>query len=312
MRIAVRCPDCGTRQVDDARELWFIQGMLIATRYGSRRFYGCAPCVRSKMVGNLMEVTFLGWWSMWGVLGTPFVILQNLANVFSRPNESLLRSFLRDVGIDADEVEIDAFGMTREQTRVSEAILSVLAEAIWADGEASADELVAASEIAIRMVGDTFTTDEIIARIGIPTRATIPESMYSNPDRVILLRAALAVVAADGRLTGAELGFLWDLAQRLRLPRAVVDQLLADAGIGDGKFDSGRTPPSNQDLHRAAAILEVAATSTRQEAKAAHRKQAMRYHPDRAGADPAAIQRANARMSELNWAYEQFVVQGAL
>ena len=130
MRIAVPCPHCERDLIEDARELWFVQGLLVVTRYGSRRYIGCTRCVRRKVIANLLEVAVMGWWSVYGVLATPFVVLQNLVALVTGPDEGTLRACLRGVGIDADEVAVDAFGRTREQDRVANAILDVLAEAV--------------------------------------------------------------------------------------------------------------------------------------------------------------------------------------
>ena len=309
MRIAVPCPHCERDLIEDARELWFVQGLLVVTRYGSRRHIGCVRCVRGKVIANLLEVVVLGWWSMYGVLATPFVVLQNLFSLVTGPDEGTLRACLRGVGIDADEVAVDAFGRTREQDRVANAIMDVLAEAVWADGAASSAEIGGAAELATRLVGETFSVEEITGRLQQRSRAVIPESMRTNPDRVILLRAALAVVASDGVVAKPELGFIWDLAARLDIPRVLVERLLRDVGVSAGSAPPSAPAPQ---LARAASILDVPPTATQREAKAAHRRQAMRHHPDRAGSDQRAVQQANARMAELNWAYEQFAAQGAL
>lgn len=306
MRIAVPCPHCERNLIEDARELWFVQGLLVVTRYGTRRHIGCASCVRGKIIANLLEVVVTGWWSMYGVLATPFVILQNVFALVTGPDEGSLRSFLRDAGIDVDEIAVDAFGRTKEQDRVANAILDALVEAVWADGEAGEEETIAAAELAMRLVGETFSAEEIAERLQHRSRAVIPESMRRNPDRVIVLRAALAVVASDGVFANSELAFIWDLAGRLDLSKEVVERLLRDVGVGP-------TPAApSSPLARAAAILQVPPTASQREAKAAHRRQAMKHHPDRAGRDTQAVQEANVRMAELNWAYEQFVSQGAL
>jgi len=295
--------------IEDAREVWFVQGLLFVTRYGSRRHVGCSRCVRNKVVGNIFEVLFIGWWSMWGILAAPFVLLQNLVVLLAGSSESLLRAILRDAGIDADEVAVDAFGRTKEQRLTADAILDVLVEAAWSDGNASPEEIRLAADIGARMLGDTFTLDEIVARLHEPARAVIPESMLRNPDRVIVLRAALAVLVADGVLAQRELAFLSDLARRLAIPASILERVLRDAGLG------GRGEPAHAAtdvLQRAGAILGIPPTAKPKEAKAAHRREAMKHHPDRAGPDPSAVKRANARMAELNWAYEQFAAQGSL
>jgi DnaJ-domain-containing protein 1 len=295
--------------IEDAREVWFVQGLLFVTRYGSRRHVGCTRCVRNRVIGNIVEVMFIGWWSIWGFLAAPVVLIQNFVALLTGPRESLLRSILSDIGIDAEEVTVDAFGRTKEQRLSADAILDVLVEAAWSDGNASPEEIRLAADIGERLLGDAFTLDEIVARLHEPARAVIPESLLRNPDRVIVLRAALAVLVADGVLAQRELAFLSDLARRLAVPPGVLEQILRGAGVG-GPAEPARA--TTHILQRAGAILGIPPTAKSKEAKAAHRREAMKHHPDRAGSDPADVQRANARMAELNWAYEQFAAQGTL
>lgn len=309
VRIAVACPHCEKDMIEDAREVWFVEGAIFVTRYGSRRHVGCSRCVRNKVVANIFEVLFMGWWSLWGILAAPLVLLQNLVVLLAGPSESLLRTMLRDLGIDAGEVTLDGFGQTREQRLSAAATLDVLVEAVWCDGIASPEEIRLAADIGGSILGDTFTFDEIVARLHEPVRAVIPESMLRDPDRVILLRAALAVLVADGVPTQRELVFLRDLAKRLAIPASVLERVLRDAGLG-ARAEPGTA--GGDVLRRAGAILGIPLTAKPKEAKAAHRREAMKHHPDRAGPDPAAVERANARMAELNWAYAQFAAQGAL
>jgi hypothetical protein len=320
MRIAIQCPHCERDLIEDARELLFVHGLLIAIRYGNRRYIGCTRCVRRKVIRNIIEVSLTGWWSLRGVLVTPFVLLQNIFRLVAGSNEALLRSVLEGIGIDVEEVRVDAYGRTREQDRMANCILDVLAEAVWVNGEPDNTRTGAAASVAASLVGDVFSPDEVFARLRLLTRASIPNSVQLNPDRVVLLRAALSVVVPSGALAGPEFRFIWDLAKRLNLQQTLVEDLLREVGVGPGagrgtgagagtRTSSARSSPV---LERAAAILQIPSTATQRQAKAAYRRQALKHHPDRAGRDQQAAAQANSRMAELNWAYEQFSTGGEL
>ena len=165
-----------------------------------------------------------------------------------------------------------------------------------------------------------FTPDEVFARLRLSTRASIPNSVQRNPERVVILRAALSVVVPNSVLAGPEFRFIWDLAKRLNLQQHFVEDLLREAGVGPGAGKNTgagagtqtSTTRSSSVLERAAAILQVPTTATRQQVKAAYRRQALKHHPDRAGRDQRAAEQANSRMAELNWAREQFSTRGEL
>ena len=320
MRIAIQCPHCESDLIEDARELFFVQGLLVAIRYGSRRYIGCTRCVRRKVIGNIIEVSLSGWWSLWGVLVTPLVLLQNIFRLLAGSNEALLHSVLEEIGIDVDEVRVDAFGRTQEQDRMANCILDVLAEAVWVNGKPDGTRTGAAASVAARLVGEVFSPDEVFARLRLPTCASIPHSVQRNPDRVVLLRAALSVLVPGSVFAGPEFRFIWDLARRLNLQQHLVEDLLRDAGVGPdadrGTGAGAGKQPSNARsslvLERAAAILQVPPTATQRQVKAAYRRQALKHHPDRAGRDQQAAAQANSRMAELNWAREQFSTRGEL
>jgi DnaJ-domain-containing protein 1 len=221
-----------------------------------------------------------------------------------------MKAALNAANIDVEDVTIDGFGQTREQARITNAILDLLSEAVWADGSASKEELFVATTFGVRLVGDSVTIEEIEGRLRIHTRAKIPPSMLNNPDRIVLLRAALTIIAADGVVENRELFFVQGLAERLNVPGELLDRLLESAGFGRNRTRSNTS--RSDSLHRAAEILGISSSSSPKEAKNAQRRLALKHHPDRAGPDPTAVKYANAKMAELNWAYEQFASEGSL
>jgi hypothetical protein len=79
-------------------KLWFLQGFLLFARYGTRFEVGCRPCVRSRISARLVANLLFGWWCFpWGI-GTPFVVLQNLA-AFATPGEGALNELLTLAGV---------------------------------------------------------------------------------------------------------------------------------------------------------------------------------------------------------------------
>lgn len=88
---SIRCPHCQQVRPIDARKVWYIQGFLFFCRYGTRAHVGCADCVRNKVLGNLLLTGVIGWWCFpWG-MGTPAVLIQNVAALLSGPDQTLMR-----------------------------------------------------------------------------------------------------------------------------------------------------------------------------------------------------------------------------
>lgn len=310
MRISIPCPHCEAELIDTAKAVWFVQGRLYSTQHGTIRHVGCSMCVHRKILVNIFRVLFTGWWSFWGLITTPWVVVQNIAVLVLPSSDRLMKAALNAANIDVEDVTIDGFGQTREQARITNAILDLLSEAVWADGSASKEELFVATTFGVRLVGDSVTIEEIEGRLRIHTRAKIPPSMLNNPDRIVLLRAALTIIAADGVVENRELFFVQGLAERLNVPGELLDRLLESAGFGRNRTRSNTS--RSDSLHRAAEILGISSSSSPKEAKNAQRRLALKHHPDRAGPDPTAVKYANAKMAELNWAYEQFASEGSL
>lgn len=89
------CSHCRKQGPIDARKAWYIQGFLIFCRYGSRTHVGCSDCVRNKVLGNLLLTGLIGWWCFpWG-LGTPIVLIQNLAALAGGPDPDVMRQLTR-------------------------------------------------------------------------------------------------------------------------------------------------------------------------------------------------------------------------
>ena len=114
MSYAIKCPHCEDGQVEVAKKLWFIQGWLIFTRYGTQTHVGCRPCVSRKVQQTTIRNLLFGWWCFpWGV-ATPVVVIQNLIAALTT-SERTTDEYLRACGIDPAAARVDVGGFAREQ-----------------------------------------------------------------------------------------------------------------------------------------------------------------------------------------------------
>jgi hypothetical protein len=68
-----------------------------------------------QVKANLATNALLGWWSFFGVIATPFCLLQNIYNLSRRPNIAKLKKVLQEVGVTYESVELNADGMATAQ-----------------------------------------------------------------------------------------------------------------------------------------------------------------------------------------------------
>ena len=93
----VACPHCHSGQIETTRKVWFLYGFLIFARYGSKTIIGCETCVKQAVWKNFTMCLLGGWWCFpWG-LGTPIVLLQNLASGVATPSPQKERADLEGV-----------------------------------------------------------------------------------------------------------------------------------------------------------------------------------------------------------------------
>jgi DnaJ-domain-containing protein 1 len=313
MHLNIECPFCSKRSVETACKVSFVHGFLFFSQQGSKTLVGCKPCVRGKIVENSVGMLFLGWWSIMGFILTPFLLLENLLKWLQPENEGFLRYLLKQQGIAVEDVEVDVFGHTREQRLLTEGILSVLTEAVWADGSADEREIELGVHIAGQMLDETVVPWEVRGRLRSGETSRLEVEGLSAQQRILVFRAAMAIVVADERIDPGELNFLLDLARRMEMPQGLLDELLSEIGLYRERRWRGRPPPRREPrgaLEEAAKVLGVAVDATLQQAKRAYRRMAMLYHPDR-NKDGEA-EKATAQMARLNWAYEQFLARGRI
>lgn len=300
--LASVCPICGVRPVEVAKEAWVIRGLLVFSKFGSQTFIGCSDCVNKQVRGNLLSSFVLGWWCFpWGLL-TPFVVIQNLHLLFA-PKETFrhkLEETLLLAGVKIRDIEVGQDGLTREERRLIDAAYWVLSKAVWADGEADRRELDLAAQ-AIESLTDGMISRSVAYQKLSPNNAnTVPAYLLPPDYRVILLRLAADVVAADGIVAERELETLVLIGHALDLPQEVVESILglfySIPGVSRGEDQEGS-------LSRACRILGVEPTTPPMQVRKAYRDLMLRYHPDRAGNDPQKSKECTERSVEINWAY---------
>jgi DnaJ-domain-containing protein 1 len=312
MIVAVECPRCEKALVNDLRHIHGSIGILRWGQITTRIIIGCRSCVRRGVLEALAKNVLLGWWWIAGPIVTPFFFLEHIWALLTPPNEATLRAGLERAGLPVDRLRLDAAGLTGEQKAFFEAVMTVLVQSVWADGTVDPREVDAGVDIAARLFEGIVDPYEIRGRILLRKTDGLDPSLLQQDERLLLLRVAVAIALADGRLAPGELHYLRDLARLLSLPHGVVDRLLKEAtGQTRGSTGAGResqATPQRGLLAEAAKVLGIPIGATTALAKRAFRRAAMRSHPDRVGNS----EESNKRMAKLNWAYSQFVEHGTL
>lgn len=97
------CEHCGERPIEGAGETWYVYGILLFAWWGKEAWISCGPCHRRKAAQRLLLTSVLGWWCFpWG-LGTPIVMVQNIAALVGGPSKERLAALQQ--ALDADERE---------------------------------------------------------------------------------------------------------------------------------------------------------------------------------------------------------------
>ncbi len=294
MALALTCPHCEDRPVETTRNAWFIQGFLIIARYGSRSYVGCVSCTRNKVLGSLLLSSLLGWWCFpWG-LGTPLVILQNLVSIASGPDRRGLATALLQQGLDIDELELDDSGRSAGQLALVDGILSTLHSVTWADGSADEREVETGVEIATQMLGKLVDPDEVRAVL---TDAKSPGELdatsFGVDSRLMLLRAAGEIAAADEVIEDSEVDELRALGERLNLPPELVDAFIG--GLYADEDTQAEQDSMRQIARDILGISEDTALAAVQSAYRAKKMEAIANQDEEASEE---------HLEELEWAYQ--------
>ena len=305
MKTAITCPHCERAQVEVAKDFWFIYGFLIFAQYGAKTEVGCQRCVQQKGITNFVLVLLFGWWCFpWGI-GTPFALLQNLFSLASN-NDKKLEEVLHNMGVRPDDVWVGGDGLTGEQRALLNGVISILTEAVWADGDVDPREVAVAVEITSNLLDGAVTESRVRQHIQNRESTPLDVSEFTVEQRLLLFHAAMAIVAADDKVEPGEARFLHELGQRLELPGEIVAQLLENLqGLRGAEEVAGKDPV----LILAYRILGVTPEASAPEIKRCYRKLCIQYHPDHHNSDKTRQQMANECMAWLNWSY-QTTLQG--
>lgn len=292
----LRCQLCGTRAIEDALEL--------ERKEGARVVLGCMPCLRRTALRPY-----------WRVHRLPQILMQmvrGLALPWITPTV-WLRDALLEIGWTTEEFRArqsgrlvaSVAGDARLRLRVARDTLLLLRHLAAADGETSAQEWQALRRaVYAQHVGD----EEIWQQVD-PGRTPLPppterewrdacrrlRPVLRGFDPQLILHCFDVVVhASDGLLHGE---------------RAAVFEVVANLGL-DAQLFASRFGESEQTSAEVAfsayEILGVERNASPRELRRAYLKLAMENHPDRvARLGPDMVAAANARMKEINRAYEE-------
>ncbi len=295
MALAISCPHCEENKVETVRSAWYIMGFLLFASWGSQSYIGCSSCTRNKVIGSMVMTSVIGWWCFpWG-LGTPIALMQNLVAIAEGPNENALRAALAQQGIDMDELELDENGRSAGETKLVEGILATLHLMTWADGSADPREIEAGVEIAQGMLGDAVSAEQVSAMLkdkNSPGELD-PYSLQMD-QRIILLRAAGMIAAADEDIADEEKDEMRRLGQRLEIPDEIVARLI------ELLEDDVRSDEEVEQMKAIAAdSLGVPADATIPAIKAAYERKCMVVPDDE---EEAAEYRGS-----IDWAYQTLI-----
>ena len=134
-----------------------------------------------------------------------------------------------------------------------------------------------------------FNVQEVCQQIG---------RYMEYPSRLQLLHYLFGISAADRQYNPAEVDMIGIIAGYI--------------GISRGDYESIRAM-FVKDLHSAYKVLEVSSDATNEEIKAAYRKMAVKYHPDKVAHLGEDVQNAaKEKFQQLNAAYEEIKKQRGL
>lgn len=128
------------------------------------------------------------------------------------------------------------------------------------------------------------------------TADTIDGRRFPQKDRLVLLRTAVEIAAANGDVSSAERLALMDLADDLGVPRPTLDGLIGIVidGLGSDRDSS--------ELAEAYTTLGVKPGSSIGEIRSAYRRLMKEHHPDKAA--PSARKQATEKAAKINAAYD--------
>lgn len=305
-QVLMPCPMCRVRRVETAAKVNVLRGFLLWSRMGSRTAIGCASCVRraarQEMVGNLL----LGWWCFpWGLL-TPFYVVQNAWASFAKPDLAKVDFAMRQLGMSLSEIQVGTDGFTGAERSFLQAICRIVGQVAATAGEGT-PEWAAAIEVVREFSDGKLGARGAAAWLTEHSREEADADGRPHEDRVtdyrdrlMLLRLAAEVAAADGGIDDIEQQALSMLSVRLRLSplefNAVLDAVRRMSAPGQS-FEQNQ----DEDLE----VLGLKSGATTSEIRSAYREAMLEHHPDLAPeSERAAATEAAAR---INLAYDRLI-----
>ncbi|MCA9293362.1 MAG: TerB family tellurite resistance protein [Phycisphaerales bacterium] len=195
------CPSCQKRPIVTAYKYPFFRGYVLAWSHGERRSLGCCSCVRKQMLAECAKAVTFGWVSPKALLCTVCCTPVTFARALAvRPKPHKVRELLDELGIPTNQHDL----------RVNDALYSVAAAMIKADGYAEPSEIDLAAELLARLIPD-FQKDALVARVeswkagAAPGEYLIFLNKFLNAkgrDMLLMLMAGIAL--ADGRADARE------------------------------------------------------------------------------------------------------------
>ncbi len=85
----LNCPNCGQKKSDlSGQEFNMIVSVLIGYHQSSRNRILCYHCGRKKRIVSNLTTAVAGWWSVKGILLTPYILINEAINIFFRKKTS--------------------------------------------------------------------------------------------------------------------------------------------------------------------------------------------------------------------------------
>ena len=294
-KLAVKCPTCGVRSIETARKVTVVRGMILVFRRGSVSLIGCCQCVNMQVKANLATNALLGWWSFFGVIATPFCLLQNIYNLSRRPNIAKLKKVLQEVGVTYESVELNADGMATAQKTLLSAAASVLKTIAAVEGTASAEwEYARAALIALSDQTLTNQTADQLLSEAQPFTAT-SRNQFDEEQRLVLLRIAIDIATADGTISTDEETALINLGKNLGFDETLIKSLIQ-------RLRGGST---DNEVAEARKVIGVTPEATIGEIRSAYKKLMLKHHPDRV--EVKEREEATRISAEINAAYDLLI-----
>ena len=148
----------------------------------------------------------------------------------------------------------------------------------------------------LRLADGTLTESGADALMRSATTDTIDGRRFPQEDRLVLLRTAVEIAAANGEVSSSERLALLDLADDLGVPRPTLDVLI---GIVIDGLEPDRDSSEVADAYATLGVDHGASTG---EIRSAYRRLMKEHHPDKAA--PSARKRATEKAAKINAAYD--------